>query len=134
MRVKIILAAAIAAGAASAGEAQQRLPIQPGFYAYEQERCGRADSLFRYDGRRIGWIRAERQPNEMEPIRRIRRQGRAWQVDIANRDPDPEMNPDGIIPVMITPRGQGRIAVEVQEELPMRLCAAAELPRWTRGR
>ena len=139
MKVKIAFGLALVAATASAAGAQQRrapqqLPIQQGYYVADFEPCGQTMSVFRYDGGRIGWYGAERQPHEMEPIRSVRRQGNRHQVTIANRDPDRESNPSGVTEVMIAARGQGRIAVEVQEEIPMRLCAPASLPRWMRGR
>lgn len=126
--------AASAAAVQPARRAPQQLPIAQGHYVADFEACNSAMRVFRYDGRRIGWYGARREANEMEPIRAVRRSGNRWEVQITNRDPDPEMNPDGLIPVMITPRGQNRIAVEVQEEIPMRLCAPASLPPWMRGR
>jgi len=140
--LKLNFAAAIAAAAltgaaadaqpARRGAAPQQLPIQQGYYVADFDRCGDTMSVFRYDGRRIGWYAAQRQPNEMEPIRSVRREGRDYLVEIANRDPD--AGSGAVTTVMIAPRGQGRIAVEVQEQIPMRLCTPASLPRWMRGR
>lgn len=140
MIMKMAAAAAVIAAAASAAEAQparrapQQLPIAQGYYVAEFEPCGNTMSVFRYDGRRIGWYGRQREAHEMEPIRLVRRQGNRWEVRITDRDPDPEMDSGGFVPVMITPRGRNRISVEVQEEIPMRLCAPAALPRWMRGR
>jgi hypothetical protein len=130
----VTIAAASAAGAQPARRAAPQLPIQQGYYVADFEPCGNTMSVFRYDGRRIGWYGAQREANEMEPIRSARRRGNGWEVQITNRDPDRETNPTGLTPVLITPRGQNRISVEVQEEIPMRLCAPAALPRWMRGR
>jgi hypothetical protein len=139
MRLGIATLIGIAAAAASTAAAQPRrapvqLPIQQGYYVADFDQCGSTMSVFRYDGRRIGWYGAQREAHEMEQIRSVRREGGRYRVEIVNRDPDREMNPDGITPVMIRARGQGRISVEVQEEIPMRLCAPASLPRWMRGR
>ncbi len=132
--LSVIAAAASAAGAQPARRAPQQLPIAQGYYVADFDQCGNTMSVFRYDGRRIGWYGAQREANEMEPIRSVRRQGNRWEVRITNRDPDPETNGGGVTPVMITPRGANRISVEVQEEIPMRLCAPGSLPRWMRGR
>ena len=136
MKTTTALALAIIAATASAATAQprpaQQLPIQQGNYVADFESCGETMSVFRYDGRRIGWFGAERQAHEMEAIRSVRRQGRSYRVEIADRDSG--SGSGGVTPVIITPRGQGRIAVEVQEEIAMRLCAPATLPRWMRGR
>ena len=96
MAAKIMkLGLALAAAAASAAGAQprqaaQQLPIQQGYYVADFEPCGSTMSVFRYDGRRIGWYGAQRQAHEMEPIRSVRRQGRSYRVEITDRDPDPE--------------------------------------------
>lgn len=140
MKRTISAALAVAALAASPAHAQparrapQQLPIAQGYYVADFDQCGDTMSVFRYDGRRIGWYGERREPNEMESIRSVRRRGSGWEVQIINRDPDREMNPTGLTPVLITPRGPNRISVEVQEEIPMRLCAPATLPRWMRGR
>lgn len=134
MTMKIAMALALAATAAAAG-AQPRvsppeLPIRQGYYVADYDQCGSTASVFRYDGRRIGWYAAERQPHEMEPIRSVRRVRGGVLVEIANREP----SADAVTTVMVAPRGPGRIAVEVQEQIPMRLCTPASLPRWMRGR
>lgn len=137
-RAAMLALAVAAASAASAQPARraapQQLPIAQGYYVADYEPCGNTMSVFRYDGRRIGWYGEQREANEMEPIRSVRRRGNRWEVRITDRDPDPGMNAGGMTPVMITPRGRNRISVEVQEEIPMRLCAPAALPRWMRGR
>jgi len=129
-----MVAALLSAGSADAmqGRRAPTLPIAQGYYVADFEQCGEPMNVFRYDGRRIGWLGRERQANEMEPILGIRRVGARWEVQITDRDPEAYGNSSGRIPVMITARGQNRIAVEVQEEIPMRLCAPASLPRWAR--
>lgn len=136
-RSLILAAAALAATSASAQPARSvRLPIAPGHYVWEGEPCGRAESIFRYDGRRAGWYNNADGEHMVGDIRRVWRSGRRYVVQVTGQDAEGEAR-DGLIEITVTLLPRGRVLAQLEvgpdaEETPMRLCAPASLPRWGR--
>ena len=137
VRTSILAALALASTAASAQpRGNVQLPIAPGHYVWEGEPCGRAGSIFRYDGRRAGWYGAEAEGDMVGDIRRVRRAGSRYVVRVTGRDAEGEVQ-DGLIDLTVTLLGRGRIAAQLEagpdsEVTPLRLCQPASLPRWGR--
>ena len=118
-----------AAPAASAGPAAASaaglLPIATGAYVEQGEECGNPGSLFRYDGRGMGWTRGAVRP--MYPIVRVREEPSQWVATIIAPGPGAAREPREL-DVLIVPRGAGRITIRAMERVEMELCAPEELP------
>jgi hypothetical protein len=138
-RTLILATAALAATSASAQPSPGvRLPIAPGYYVWEGEACGRAQSIFRYDGRRAGWYgsRVAEEGHQVGDIRRVWRSGRRYVVQVTGEDAQGEPQ-DGLVEITVTLLPRGRILAQLEvgedvEETPLRACAPASLPRWGR--
>lgn len=131
----VLTASAVAAPAAGQQGRAPRLPIAPGHYVWEGEPCGRAGSIFLYDGRRAGWYGSRpEEGHQVGQIRRAWRSGRRYVVQVTGQGAEGNRQ-DGLIEIAVTLLPRGRIQIEVgpdSEETPLRLCAPASLPRWGR--
>lgn len=109
----------------AAASASGLLPIATGAYVEQGETCGDPGSLFRYDGRGMGWTRGAVRP--MYPILRVREEPGQWVATIVSPGPGdrPEQRE---LDVIILPRGGGRVMVRAMERVEMTLCAPEELP------
>ncbi len=140
MKLGTIISAALMAIAVAAPASAQpsglRLPIAQGYYVWEGEPCNRAESIFRYDGRRAGWYNNGNGSHDVGQIRRVWRNGRSYVVQVTGRDAHGDVQ-DGLIEITVTLLSRGRILTQLEtgpdaEETPLRLCAPASLPRWGR--
>jgi hypothetical protein len=109
----------------AAASAVGLLPIPTGAYVEQGETCGNPGSLFRYDGRGMGWTRGAVRP--MYPIVRVREEPGQWVATIVSPGPGDRPEPREL-DVIIVPRGGGRVMVRAMERVEMTLCAPEELP------
>lgn len=108
-----------------------RLPISTGGYVSVHESCGAPVVVLHYDGSRIRWLYEDAAQSHVERPRRVRRQGRVYNLESLESYEVPsnslvsEMAPTF---TRIKVRGRTQISVTVQDDVEMRLCASAALP------
>ena len=109
------------------------LPIAVGSYVEHDGGCGNPVSLFRYDGRSMGWSGGRSAPAKMYPIRRLREEQGRWVATIVAPGPGVSgRSAPRELDVIVVPRGEGRITVTAMERVEMKLCATGDLPEWAR--